>query len=186
MVFLEYVGALSGLAGIWLTMRQRIWCFPVGLFSVAISCFVFFDSKLYADALQQLVFAILLIVGWVRWSKKLEFDTVSVSKLDRIQRMSWLLITMVIGLVLGYILDRYTDAHYPWMDSMLSAFCFLAQYLIALRKIENWWLWILTNVGYIFVYAQKELEPYAFLYSVYLILAFVGLREWNKQLKSHA
>lgn len=185
MDFIEYLGAISGVIGIWLTMRKRIWCFPVGLFSVGISCYVFFNSKLYADALQQLVFAALLVVGWVRWTQQDGIAAFGVSTLSNSQRLSWLITALFLGTALGFLLDRYTDAHYPWLDSMLTALCFLAQYLIAIRKIENWWLWIITNSGYIFVYLKKDLEPYAGLYAVYLLLAWVGLREWNKELKTN-
>ncbi len=185
MVIFEFLGAISGIVGIWLTLRQNIWCFPVGLFSVANSFFVFLGSKLYADALQQLVFATLLIIGWSKWSKSSGNDSFIVSKMEPMQRISWLLVSLFAGSVLGFLLDRFTDAHYPWLDSMLTALCFLAQYLVALRKIENWWLWIFTNAGYVFVYLKKDLEPYVILYAAYLVMAFVGLREWNRQLRSN-
>lgn len=185
MVIFEFLGAISGIVGIWLTLRQNIWCFPVGLFSVAISCFVFFNSKLYADAFQQLVFATLLIMGWSKWSNRSGNVLFLVTRLEPIQRISWLLVSLLSGAVLGFLLDRFTDAHYPWLDSMLTALCFLAQYLVALRKIENWWLWILTNTGYVWLYLEKDLEPYAILYAAYLIMATAGLREWNLHLKSN-
>ncbi|MFM7078890.1 MAG: nicotinamide riboside transporter PnuC [Bacteroidota bacterium] len=182
MVLFEYLGAITGVVGIWLTMRQLIWCFPVGLLSVSISCYVFFHAKLYADALQQVVFASLLVLGWIRWSDA-GFKLHHVTTLKAQSRLLWLCTTLATGIALGYTLDNYTDAHYPYVDSILTALCFLAQYMIAQRKIENWWLWIFTNTAYILVYIKKDLEPYAGLYFIYLVMAFIGLREWHRKMK---
>ena len=88
------------------------------------------------------------------------------------------------GVVLGFILKNYSNASFPWIDSMATSASFLAQYLIAKKKIENWIIWIIVNVVYIFVYLQKDLSLYAILYCVYLFLAIQGYYQWRKQLKS--
>lgn len=66
---LEIIGFLFGVAGVWLTIKENPWCFPVGLVNVIVSSFLFFDQKLYADVLQQIVYVVLLSYGWYEWTK---------------------------------------------------------------------------------------------------------------------
>ncbi len=178
MVFIECLGAITGVVGIWLTMRQHIWCFPVGLLSVSISCYVFFNSKLYADALQQVAFASLLILGWFRWSA-ISVQQHQVKTLGSLSRLSYSVAALALGWALGYVLDEHTDAHYPYVDSILTSFCFLAQFLIAQRKIENWVIWMVTNSGYVVLYIYKDLNVYAGLYAIYFLMAIWGYRQWK-------
>ena len=44
----EVVGVVTGVLAVWLTTRQKIWCWPVGIVSVASFIVVFFHAKLYA------------------------------------------------------------------------------------------------------------------------------------------
>lgn len=64
---LEIIGFISGFAGVFLTVKNK-WCFPIGIINVILSCFLFYESRLYADSLQQLVYIPLLIVGWLNWN----------------------------------------------------------------------------------------------------------------------
>ena len=179
---LEIVGFISGFAGVFLTVKKNKWCFPIGIINVIISCFLFYESRLYADSLQQLVYIPLLIVGWLKWNKNLneEFITERIYRNEGIIYFSLFIFT---GVALGFILKTYSNASYPWIDSMATAASFLAQYLIAKKKIENWILWIIVNIVYIVIYIQKDLQLYAVLYCVYLLLAIQGFYQWRKHLK---
>src|SRR4051812_42910496 len=64
---MEIAGFIFGVAGVYLTLRENVWCFPVGLINVLLSLFLFYGQKLYADALQQAVYIILLTYGWWQW-----------------------------------------------------------------------------------------------------------------------
>ena len=46
--------------------------------------------------------------------------------------------------------------------------------------LENWWLWIAVNVGYVILFWKKHLLLSASLYAVLLALAVAGLIEWQR------
>ena len=54
--YLEILGFVFGVLGVWLTIRENIWCFPIGLINVIISMVLFFSQKLYSDVIQQMVY----------------------------------------------------------------------------------------------------------------------------------
>ena len=182
---LEWTGFISGVIGVWLTSRQNPWCFPVGLANVWISLFLFFEQQLYADTLQQAVYILLLGIGWFNWTrKKKDKSALQISWSTTPERLLTLLAICCITLLLGFMLNRHTDASFPWLDSFATALSFTAQFLIARKKIENWLLWIPVNLIYIGIYFQKDLFLYVVLFTVYLGLAINGFLAWIK-VKTH-
>jgi nicotinamide mononucleotide transporter len=61
----------------------------------------------------------------------------------------------------------------------------VAQYLLSVRKIENWILWIVTDVVQIGLYYWKGLYPTTGLYVLFLIISGVGLYEWLREYRAH-
>lgn len=179
---LEITGFLFGIAGVYLTIARHIYCFPVGLVNVSITAWLVFHQQLYADVLQQLVYFILLIYGWVQWAKdkSTAAHTVSVSSPKNMIYLGILI--LLSSAALGYLLKAFTNASYPYMDSTGTVICFAAQWLIAGKKIENWYLWVVANLMYIVLYLLKDLPWYSLLSAVYLVMAVVGWREWKKRM----
>ena len=59
-----------------------------------------------------------------------------------------------------------------------------AQMLLAWRKLENWLLWIVTDMVAIGLYLSKGLKPTAALYAVFLVLSVVGFIDWWRKLRA--
>ena len=180
----EITGFITGIAGVWLTVRQNIWCFPVGLINVGISLFLFIDEKLYSDAVQQAFYIVLLSYGWYMWINGVRKSDFQVTSLDQKSISMYVLITVCIAAFMGSLFHYYTDADVPYLDASATALSFVAQYLIAKKKIENWFIWVIVNLMYIGIYFYKELYLYAALSGVYLILAINGWYSWKKELIS--
>jgi nicotinamide mononucleotide transporter len=181
---LEGIGLLSGIAGVWLTARHTVWCYPVGILNVCISAWIFMHQNLYADALQQVMYFILLIYGWLSWSgivKVVHREHITIS--TRTEQINLVLATLVGGGILGFALKQFTQAAYPWTDSLATAAAFSAQYLVARRKLSNWLWWIPVNLTYLVIYWQKGLILYAALSFIYLALAIHGYKTWKHQMK---
>jgi nicotinamide mononucleotide transporter len=179
---LEISGFIFGIAGVYLTLKEHIWCFPVGLLNVIISLFLFYEQQLYADALQQIVYILLLSYGWHEWLNGKRDEGLPVTTVS-LRLWAGVILTFAgATLVLGYILQEYTNASFPWLDSGASSASFIAQWMIARKKIENWLIWMLVNIVYIGIYINKNLILYALLFGLYFILSIWGYREWRKQL----
>lgn len=163
-------------------MRENIWCFPVGLLNVSLSLVLFLNQKLYSDVIQQAVYIILLIYGWYNWlnikDKKIEVIGSTTAKMWFALSFSAILVAISMGSFFHY----FTDADVPYLDASATALSFVAQFLIARKKIENWLIWMVVNVVYVGIYINKELYLYALLFTVYLILAVWGYKEWKKEM----
>lgn len=182
---LELAGALFGVAGVWLTVKEKVWCFPVGLVNVIITAYLVMRVRLYADALQQVMYFILLIAGWISWSKKSQGSILKISFLTAKERGLTFIAIFSGTALLIFFFRSYTHASLPFWDSAGTMLSFTAQYLIARKKIENWLLWMVVNVLYIFIFWVKGMPFYSALSLVYFIQAVFGWKHWQAVLHQH-
>ena len=184
--WLEIFAMLSGLAGVWLTIKENIWCFPVGIVNVTLFAWLFFTPgiQLYADALLQCIYVLLLFYGWLNWAEKNnKKEKLSPVKITIVTAIKVAIASIIGAVILAFFLQKYTNASYPWLDSILTCSSLAAQWMIAKKKIENWLIWVLVNIMYIGIYLYKDLWLYSVLFFIYLILAISGYLTWRKSLK---
>ncbi len=179
---LEIAGFVFGVAGVWLTIRENIWCFPIGLINVCISLVLFYQQKLYSDTIQQFVYIILLSYGWYNWLSGRSERQLRIRRTASSMFIIILAAAAVLSFSMGWIFSSFTDASFPYIDAGATSLSFAAQYMIARKKIENWYLWMIVNITYIAIYINKDLYLYAVLFTVYLLLALAGLSRWKREL----
>ena len=182
---LEIAGFVLSVIAVWLTARQHILCWPVGILSVIVYAVVFVEVKLYSDAGLQVIFALLQVYGWYAWLKT--GPTPSEQRpVGRTSGSSTLLL-LVLGIAgtasLGYVMSTRTDAALPYWDAGTTAFSLVAQWLTARKAIECWPLWIVVDVVYIGIYVAKDLYLTAVLYAIFIALAAYGWQQWHSALQ---
>lgn len=178
---IETVAFLLGFINIVLLVKRSIWNYPFALAMVAIYARIFFQAKLYSDALLQIFFFAVNLYGWWQWrrSQAREGD-IRVEVMSARQRIGWAA-GCTVGIVLwGGLMHRFTDASYPWWDAGVAIVSIAAQIMLARRLLENWMLWIGVDIVSIGLYAAKELWLTMVLYAVFLALAIWGWMDWRR------
>lgn len=180
---IELVAVAVTLVAVWLTTRQNVWCWPVSLVSVSLYAWVFYGARLYADTgLQGLYFG-LSVYGWWAWTRGgPDHGELQVATATPRVRLGLLAVGVVGGLVLGSTLERFTDASLPFMDSLLTSFSVVAQWLQTRKLLEAWVVWFTVDVFYVGMFLYKGLVPTAGLYAVFLVLAGSGFVQWRRSL----
>jgi nicotinamide mononucleotide transporter len=181
---LEIVAVVTSFAGIWLTAKRWLLCWPVNLLACALYFKIFLDVRLYADMVLQALFAIGLVYGWIVWARGKETSgEVVVRPLSRNGAIAGLMTGAVGAATIGAITSRYTDAALPWMDALLSSFSLVAQYWTARRHAASWLLWIVADTLYVGMFAFKGLWLTAGLYGAMVVLAVFGYTHWRASRK---
>ncbi|NHN29424.1 nicotinamide mononucleotide transporter [Paenibacillus sp. S3N08] len=179
---LELVATTTGLLCVWLTARENIWCWPIGLINTTCFFFMFFESKLYADMTLQIVFFLLNVQGWMIWLTKKAGSKVRPTR--RMTPWMWMaapVFIVVLTIGWGYVLTGFTDASIPYADAFIATLSIVAQILLSNKILENWTFWIIVDVLSVGMYAYKELYAVAFLYLIFLGIAVGGLYSWKKE-----
>jgi len=179
---IESVAVLMTLVGIILTIREKISCWPIAIVGILAYLVVFIRARLYADATLQPIYVVQNVYGWWYWAHGgvRGQGEAPIVVLGWRSRAAWLTVTAVVSLVVGSALARWTNAAAPYADATLSTTSLVANWLLARKVLENWWLWIAVNVGYVFLFWKKHLSLSAGLYAILLALAAAGLIEWQR------
>lgn len=176
---LEVTAAGLGLVNVALVVRRSIWNYPFGIAMVILYARVFFDAKLYSDALLQLFFLVVNIYGWMNWRcARAQAGEIVVEQLSGRARALIAAATALCVALWGGAMHRFTDAAFPWWDASIAGMSVAAQILMARRYWENWLFWIAVDLLAIGVFAARGLLVTAALYALFLLLAILGLRAW--------
>jgi nicotinamide mononucleotide transporter len=178
--WLEIAGTVTTVLGIWLTTRRLLICWPVVLAADLIYLDVFYRARLFSDSLLQVFFVAFTLYGWWHWWRGVrEEGEVRVAPLPLRGWIAGLAAGAVGAVALGWLMARI-GAALPHLDATLTSYSLVASWWQARKHIANWWLWIAVDVVYIGEYIYKGLGPTAVLYAGLVILAVMGLWDWNR------
>ena len=182
---IELAATALGLASVWLTARQSLWCWPAGLGMVALYLVIFWEAKLYADMALQGVYIVLQVYGWALWARGAEAGGRLPVRGGRATEL-WggLALATAVSLAAGASLARLTDGSLPWLDATTASFSLLAQAWMSRKIWQSWLVWIAVDLLSVPMYAAKGLWLTCALYTVFLGLAVMGLRAWQKEVQS--
>ncbi len=188
---LEYIAVVTGIASVWFSKKENILVYPVGLINTSFYVYLSFKYHLVGEASVNLYYTIMSIYGWVVWAKKDQLKnpilhiSYSSKKQVLLQIGFFAFLFAVIYLILVYLREAFYPGVIPWADALASASAFTGMYLMARKKVESWYWWILTNIVSIPLYFVKGLEITSVYYGILLVLAFSGLYEWKQKATSH-
>ena len=185
MTILEWVAAALGLVNILLVARRSLWNYPFGIAMVTLYFFVFFDAKLYSDALLQIFFFVINLYGWWNWagSERVKDGGVAVTCLSSTARLAWLVGTACAAIGWGLLMARFTDAAAPFADSAVAGVSVAAQILQSQRKVESWALWIAVDALATGLFWSRGLVATSLLYALFLLIAVGGLLAWRRTIR---
>jgi nicotinamide mononucleotide transporter len=178
--WVELAGFVTTWVGIWLTTKRLLICWPVVLAADIFYLAVFYQARLYSDALLQVFFVAFTLYGWWHWWRGVrEEGEVRVVPLSVRGWIAGLAAGAVGAVALGWLMVRI-GAALPHLDAALTSYSLVASWWQARKHTANWWLWIAIDGVYVGEYAYKDLWLTAVLSVGLVVLAVMGLRDWRR------
>lgn len=181
----ELVAVVMALAYLILAIRQNIWCWFCAAVSTAIYVYLFVLARLYMESLLNVFYFGMAVYGWCVWRS----GTTDVADLPvsvwkwQIHAIALLGITVSVA-ISGFLLAKYSDAVYPYVDSATTFTAVWATFLVARKVLENWWYWLAIDAASVVIYWSRELEVTAVLFVLYLLLIPIGLVSWTRSYRT--
>lgn len=184
---LELSAVMLAIAYLILAIRQNIWCWLCAGISTAIYIYLFADAKLYMESFLNVFYFVMAIYGWYVWHfGKSGDDELPVAVWPRSVHMIAIAVIVAMSFASGFLLDRFTDAEFPYIDSMTTWSAIWATFLVARKVLENWWYWLVIDTVSIFIYWARDLELTSLLFVIYVVLVPVGLLSWTRSYRQQA
>lgn len=177
----EFIAVLLAVAYLLLAIRQNIWCWICASISTAIYVYLFLQARLYMESFLNLFYFAMAVYGWYFWhTGKAGNSELPVSVWPRYIHAIALLVIAAISFTSGYLLDRFTDAAFPFIDSLTTWGAIWATFLVARKVLENWWYWLVIDTASVFIYWARDLQLTSVLFVAYVVLVPVGLLSWTR------
>jgi len=184
----EIIAATLGIIAIYFQIKVKPFYWIISLVVSSMYIVVYFSAKLYADMSMQFYYVGMSIYGlyvWLSGNNNSDKKTIPISKIKNFK--SWIIIVLISALsfiIIGYILKNFTDSNVPWCDSFTTSLSFVATWMLARKKIENWLVWIVVDATSVALYIYKQLYPTTILFIVLTLLAIVGYFQWKRELRT--
>lgn len=181
MSVLEIIAVLISVLGVTLTIKRHIACWVVNFIACLLYAYLFFEYQLYGETVLQTLFMGMAIYGFYQW-KTAQQDTqaIVIQTLSQNKMLQQLVLSMGLGLIFGLSLMQWTQASVPLLDAQLAALSLLATYWTSRKYLATWLLWIVVDLLYVGMFIYKALFLTAALYVGFVVLAYLGWREWSK------
>ena len=181
---LEIAANALNAVSIILAGRNSVHTWWIGIIGCLLFGILFFDARLYADVTLQLFFIITSVSGWWYWLHGKAGSKPPIRNSRKLSIALLALVSLLVALMYGWLLHRFTDAYAPFLDSIVLTFSVLGQFLLMGRRIETWWCWLVVNSIAVPLYSLRGLYLTAALYVVFWLNAVVSLRVWRRELQT--
>jgi nicotinamide mononucleotide transporter len=182
--WIELAAAALALAYVPLAIGQRLSCWIAAFVSSVLYVWVFFSAHLYMESLLNAFFAAMAIYGFWQWQHGKGGGELHVTRWPVARHGLALLVIVAAAAVNAFLLARFTPAANPFIDSMLAWSSVFTTFLVARKVYENWYWWLVIDSLSACLYFTRHLYLTMVLYSVYVILCVIGMREWRRSLRT--
>ena len=184
-IVIEAIVFISGILSVLFAKKENIWVYPTGLIATVLTVYLLFRDRLMGDMMMNFYFSIMSVYGWWNWARKKGNERlVQISRTntkEKIIGFGLFVLTMVVTYSVYVAFDVPIKAS-NYIDIFTSGIFFTGMWYMALKKLENWTLWIFADLITIPLYAYRGLGMLSLQYLIFTILAIQGYLAWKKSL----
>lgn len=186
-VVLEFFAFALGIWSVWLAKKVNILAYPTGLIATVITTYLLYLAGYLGDMILNGYFSLMSLYGWYQWSEKNRgLQDLVVSRTTLSQKLIGIVLFIItIFVVFGiYKAFDYQIRNDNYVDILASGIFFTAMWYMAIKKIENWTLWIIGDVIVVPLYAYRGLGMLALQYLIFTVMAISAYIEWKRILNN--
>ena len=190
------IAAITGVLCVVLVAKGSIWNYLFGLVNVSLYAYISYKASLYGDAaLNALYYLPMQFIGWWQWRRRGAAMSAAEAGDSGVQvkarRFTWkqraiLFLGCAVAVVaVGFLLKHLGDPQ-PFKDSTTTVLSIVAQMLMALAFMEQWALWIITNIVSVVMWCvcvsrgEAHAGVMVIMWVFYLLNSINGMRVWMK------
>ena len=186
-ITMEAIVFVFGILSVYYAKKENILVYPTGIIATIITVYLLYKAAYFADMTLNIYFSVMSIYGWINWSKVRENEHVyQISRTNTSQKIIGVLLFFLTIVVTYFVYHLFDKEILPenYIDIATSGIFFTGMWYMALKKIENWVLWIIGDLIAVPLYAYRGLGILALQYVIFTILAILAYIEWRKILNN--
>lgn len=179
------VSGILGICSVVLGAQGNILTFVFGFAQVVTYTYLCVVERFYAEIAINIYYFITMIYGVYCWRNRLSDNTLQVQTRCLSRNVFPLLSLAIIlmSVLTGWLLQRYTDDPQPYLDAFTTVPAIVAQVLMVLAYREQWYLWLAVDVLAVVMWIRAENYCMAAQYAFWCANCIYGYVQWTKSLK---
>ncbi|MBY0485611.1 MAG: nicotinamide riboside transporter PnuC [Flavobacteriaceae bacterium] len=186
-IVLEFIVFVFGIISVICAKKESIWVYPTGLISTVITVYLLYQAQYFGDMTMNFYYSIMSIYGWYKWMSKSQEPDLKITRTtnkEKIIGIGLFFLTLLITYFV-YVFFNYKLEIPNYIDIFTSGIFFTGMWFMALKKIENWTLWIIGDCIAVPLFWYRGLGMLSLQYLIFTILAILAYLEWKKILNSY-
>ncbi|MCF6128492.1 nicotinamide riboside transporter PnuC [Flavobacterium sp. AS60] len=184
-IVLEFLAFVFGIASVFYAKKENILVYPTGLIATVITVYLLYQAKYFGDMTMNVYYSIMSIYGWYKWMSKSNEPDLEITRTNLKEKVIGILF-FIITVFITYLVYKFFDYKLEipnYIDIFTSGLFFTAMWYMALKKIENWTLWIIGDCIVVPLFAYRGLGMLSLQYLIFTILAIMAYLEWKRTLQ---
>lgn len=179
--WVEALAAILAIIYLLLAVQQDVKCWSAAILSSTLYFYVMYSAGLYMEAYLQIFYIIMAIYGWSQWYNPKSEEQVFVVRTWKINQ-HFLAIFLIVSMAYlsGSLLNIYTNAAFPFIDSLTTWGAIFATYMVAKKLLENWVYWFVIDSISVMLFMSRGLILTSLLFFIYLFIIYFGYKKWTK------
>ena len=179
--WVEALAAILAIIYLLLAVKQDVKCWSAAILSSSLYFYVMYSAGLYMEAYLQIFYIIMAIYGWSQWYNPKSEEQVFVVRTWKINQ-HFLAIFLIVSMAYlsGSLLNIYTSAAFPFIDSLTTWGAIFATYMVAKKLLENWVYWFVIDSISVMLFMSRGLILTSLLFFIYLFIIYFGYKKWTK------
>ena len=181
-ISLELIAVFFGLLSVWFSKNNNVLVYPTGIINTSIFVYLLVKWELLGDMIINIYYFLMSIYGWYYWTRKsnnLGYTPITRMHSADIKIILIIIISSVLFVSYLYSFFEKWSGFVSYVDITTTAIFFAGMWLMARRKIECWFFWILGDIISVPLYFVKGLAFSSFQYLIFTFISIAGYYKWK-------
>lgn len=178
--FLDYSALIINVLYTIYLARLKVWSWSLGIVGAILLLILFAIKGTYSLVLLQLVYVIFFGYGWYKWhTYGIESDQDSIRWMkfnDYFRYIFYVVILILLSIGFNYL----TDSEDIISTGVLTGITFTAIIMTIEKFMENWIVWIISDLYFVVVMYQQGLFGQVLQNFIFFITAVYGFYYWQR------
>ena len=181
-ISLELIAVFFGLLSVWFSKNNNVLVYPTGIINTSIFVYLLVKWELLGDMIINVYYFLMSIYGWYYWTRKSNnegYTPITRMHSSEIKIILIIIVSSVLVVSFLYSFFEKWSGFVSYVDIITTAIFFAGMWLMARRKIESWFFWILGDIISVPLYFAKGLAFSSFQYLIFTFIAIAGYYKWK-------
>lgn len=179
------VSGMLGICSVVLGAQGNILTFVFGFAQVVSYTYLCVVERFYAEIAINIYYFFTMIYGVYCWRRRLSGKSLQVQtrSLSRGVFLLLSIVTVLLSILSGWLLQRYTDDPQPYLDAFTTMPAIVAQILMVMTYREQWYLWLVVDILALVMWLRAENYCMVAQYAFWCANCIYGYVQWTKSLQ---